>query len=198
MNNIRRTVPNQKRRGYTLVELVVAVGLFALVMTLASGAYLLMISINRQAQGIATGINNLSFALETVTRTIRTGRNYPCNTVTSCTIDAATGGSFSFTDENDNTVTYSLGTTAASKQYIEVTTYSAANGTVIAALTDPQSVDVTGLTFYVSGTKPGDIYQDIYQPHVTIIVQGNVSVGPGKPPQPFSIETGATMRGTDL
>ena len=39
-------------RGYTLIELMIAVGLFALIMMLAAGAYLMMIGISRQAQGI--------------------------------------------------------------------------------------------------------------------------------------------------
>ena len=71
-------------RGYTLIELIVAVGLFSFVMTLVSGAYFLMIGINRQAQSIATGINNLSFALETMSRTIRTGYDYDCGGASSC------------------------------------------------------------------------------------------------------------------
>ncbi|HVM58918.1 MAG TPA: prepilin-type N-terminal cleavage/methylation domain-containing protein, partial [Candidatus Paceibacterota bacterium] len=62
--------------GYTLVELIVAMGLFAIIMTLSTGAYLIMISVNRHAQAISTGIDNLSFALEDMTRTIRTGTVY--------------------------------------------------------------------------------------------------------------------------
>ena len=59
-------------------------------------------------------------------------------------------------------------------------------------LTDP-AVNVTSLEFYVSGTTPGDAYQ----PHVTITISGTVSSGQGKT-EPFSVETGATMRGIDL
>jgi prepilin-type N-terminal cleavage/methylation domain-containing protein len=162
------------RGGYTLIELIVAIGLFALIMMLVSGAYLMMISVTKQAQGIATGIDNLSFALETMTRTIRTGTNYSCNGVGDCF-----GGSiFSVKNSSGTTMTYSL-----------------SGGAIVqnnAALTDP-SVNITSLTFYVSGTKTGDAYQ----PHVTITVSGTVSAGPGKT-EPFSIETGATMRGIDI
>ena len=61
----------KRARGYTLIELMVAVGLFAIVMMLASGAYLVMIGVSRQTQGIATGVDNLAFALETMTRITR-------------------------------------------------------------------------------------------------------------------------------
>lgn len=166
-----------RRRGYTLIELIIAVGLFALIMLLASGAYLLMIGLNRQAQATATGINNLSFALEAMTRDIRTGTGYDCGGQSSCQV-----GSFSFKNENGTSVMYNLSGSALQK------TVSATPS----ILTDP-SVTVSSLTFYVNGATKSDNQQ----PRVTIIVSGTVSSGPGKT-QPFTVETGATMRGTDL
>ena len=94
---------NNTTRGYTLIELIVAVGLFAFVMTLVSGAYFLMIGLNRQAQGIATGINNLSFALETMSRTIRTGYDYDCGGLGDCPTGAT---NFSFISATGDTIAY--------------------------------------------------------------------------------------------
>ena len=175
----RNVVPYGKVvRGYTLIELIIAVGLFALVMLLASGAYLVMISLNRQTQAMATGINNLSFALETMTRDIRTGTAYSCGGG-----DCAGGASsFSFTSEAGTGVSYSLSSAALQKT----------SGAAQSILTDP-TVSISALTFYVTGTAKSDTQQ----PHVTIIISGTVSSGPGKT-QPFTVETGATMRGTDL
>jgi len=165
-------------KGFTLIELIVSVGLFSLIMLLSSSAYLLMIGINRQVQAMATGINNLSFALETMTRTIRTGTNYSCNGVGDCT-----GGdtSFSVKNTNGNTVQYTLSGSAITQ-----------NGV---ALTDP-AVSVSSLKFYTFGT-PTARQSDYQQPRVTIIVSGTVSSGPGKT-ESFIIQTGATMRGSDL
>ena len=169
------------KRGYTLVELIVAVGLFALVMLLASGAYLMMIGLNRHAQGVATGINTLSFALETMTRNIRTGFTYNCGGLGDCPSGAS---SFSFKNANDAPVSYSLANAAIQETI---------NGSV-RSLTDP-SVAISSLTFYVVGTgKPPGDYQ---QPRVAITVSGTVSYGAGKT-ESFIIETGATMRGSDL
>ena len=169
-----------KNRGYTLVELVVAVGLFAVVMLLASGAYLIMIGLNRQVQGIATGINNLSFALETMTRTIRTGSQYGCP---SAGVDCPSGGSdFVVLNESGQEMRYTLSVTNGSGVIMQNDV----------ALTDP-TVNVSSLTFYSFGTTSGDGYQ----PHVTIVVSGTVSYGAGKS-EPFTVETGATMRGPDL
>lgn len=177
---------HQARNGYTLIELVVAVGLFALVMTLASGSYLLMIDLNRQAQGISIGIDNLSFVLETMTRSIRTGTLYNCGVFGG---DCPSGAdSFSFKNSNGTIVTYSRllrddGTGAIVK-----------DNTIV--LTD-SSISVSSLAFYVSGTETVAA-GDYAQPYVTIVVSGTVSSGPRKTPQAFTVQTGATMRGIDL
>lgn len=170
-------------RGYTLIELIIAVGLFALIMTLASGAYFVMIGVNRQTQGITAGINDLSFALETMTRGIRTGAGYFCGGSGDCPNG---GDSFSFMNANGAQVSYALSSSA-----IRVTV----NG-VSSPLTDASAVTVTSLAFYVSGTaRPPSDYT---QPRVTITVSGTIFPGRGKPPESFTIETGATMRGADL
>lgn len=175
-------------RGYTLIELVVAVGLFALTMTLSSGAYLLVIDLNRQAQSVATGINNLSFVLETMTRKIRTGVSYSCGNFGG---DCPGGGaSLSFRDANGTSITYARGVRGSDSSIGTVTE----NGSTI--LTDP-SVNITSLTFYVTGT--GTVASGDYnQPHITIALSGTVTSGSGDVPQPFAIQTGATMRGVDL
>lgn len=168
-------------RGYTLVELIVAVGLFALVMLLASGAYLMMIGINRQAQGIATGIDNLAFALETMTRDIRTGTEYSC-AGNNC-------NSFSFKNSSKAPASYSCSgvCSPSSPGALQETV----NGTTM-TLTDP-SVKVTALNFYTEGLAKGDGLQ----PRVTIVIKGTVTYAAGKQ-EDFAVETGATMRGSDL
>lgn len=169
-------------RGYTLIELIISVGLFALIMTLTSGAYFVMIDINRQTQGITAGINDLAFALETMTRSIRTGAVYACEGG-----DCSGGNNFSFTDSSGDDISYSVADFAIQETI---------NGGAPVQLTDASAVKVTALTFYVSGTdKPP---ADYAQPHVTVTVSGTIDPGRGKPLEPFTVETGATMRGADL
>lgn len=170
-------------RGYTLIELIISVGLFALIMTLTSGAYFVMIDINRQTQGITAGINDLSFALESMMRSIRTGVGYSCDGSGDC----SGGSSFSFTDSRGDDISYSVADLAIQETV---------NGGALVQLTDASAVQVTALTFYVSGTeKPPADYE---QPHVTITVSGTIDPGRGKPREPFTVETGATMRGADI
>ena len=173
-------------RGFTLIELIVALGVFAIVMTLAAGGYLVIIASDRQAQATATSVDSLAFALETMTRDIRTGTHYHCASPSGgdCTNGAS---SFYFTDTQNESVSYTLAGSSGA-HYISKTV----NGST-GVLTDSAAIDVTKLIFYVSGTTRGDAYP----PHVTITISGTVVAGPGRT-VPFSIETGATMRGTDL
>lgn len=183
-----------KNKGFTLIELIVATGLFALVMMLSSGAYLLMIGLSRQAQGIATGIDNLSFAVEAMARDIRTGTAYNCGGIGDCPPPSG-AGSFSFTNADGATVSYSCSGSLGNCSEDTPGALQETLGSTQSTLTDPL-VSVSSLTFYAVGTgKPSE--GDYQQPHVTIIVSGTVTYAAGKS-EPFTIETGATMRGSDL
>lgn len=175
-------------RGYTLIELIIAVGLFSIIMTLASGAYFIMIDTNRRTQSIAAGVNDLAFALETMTRSIRTGASYACNGAGDC-LPPTGGDSFSFTDSNGARITYNLASSAIQETK---------NGGAQVPLTDSSSITVNSLTFYVSGTSPAPA--DTAQPHVNIVVSGSLTPDPKKPSEVerFTIETGVTMRGADI
>ena len=177
---------NNHARGYTLIELIVAVGLFAFIMTIVSGAYIVMIGLVRHTQAMASGIDNLSFALESMTRSIRTGTGYGCG---APGVDCPNGGTaFFLTDMNGHPVSYGLSGSA-----ITETTISGSY-----PLTDASAVQISSLTFYVSGTRPFSA-GNTGQPYATIVVSGTVpSGGVNDPPQSFTVETSAVMRGTDL
>jgi prepilin-type N-terminal cleavage/methylation domain-containing protein len=158
-------------RGYTLIELIVAVGLFAIVMTMAAGAYLVMIGANRQAQALSTGMNNIGFVMEEMARSIRTGTEYS----SGCGVS-----SFTFKDQDGRLTTYTLSAGRIMKGS--------------APLTAP-SVTVTRLRFCAIGTDPAPT--DTMQARVHIFIGGSVATGPGRI-QAFDFETAATMRGSDL
>ncbi len=164
------------KRGFTLIELMVALGLFAVIMTIAAGSYLTMINANRHAQALAKGIDNLSFALEVMTRTISTGSQYDQNGAHDITFLNKDGVEVSYTVVNN-----ALRQTVAG---------------VTAPLTDPSVViDPNKLIFTVSGRQP--LVGDQEQARVQINVHGSVNAGPGST-ESFDVETLATMRGSDL
>ncbi len=65
--------------GFTLIEMMVAVSLFAVVMTISVGALLALVDANRKAQALQSVMNNLNVALDGMVRNIRMGVMYHCD-----------------------------------------------------------------------------------------------------------------------
>ncbi len=173
-------------RGYTLVEMIVAVGIFSLVMLTATAAYLTLIDLDRKSRAVTQVVTNLSFAVDSMSRSIRTGTAYSCNGGTNCT----TGGTtLSFVDEFGRTITYAVASGVVTRQC----SGSSCGGTSAVQLTDPGIV-VNTLRFYVRGVGTGDGLQ----PQVTFTVQGTVSGGARNTPTTFTIQGGATERKIEL
>ncbi len=66
--------------GFTLIEMIVSLAIFSIIITMAIGALLALISNNQRLQGEQSVMTNLTFALDSMTREIRTGYNYVCDT----------------------------------------------------------------------------------------------------------------------
>jgi len=87
-----------KKRGFTLVEMIVSLALFSVVATVSLGALIKIVSANKKAQTLHATITNLNFALETMSREMRVGAKYDCydftdpvgpesrNTLVSCSL----------------------------------------------------------------------------------------------------------------
>ncbi len=67
-------------RGFTLVEMIVSLAIFSVVAVIAIGALLKVIDANKKAQSIQSSVTNLNFALESMSRDIRTGTDIECST----------------------------------------------------------------------------------------------------------------------
>lgn len=81
------------RRGFTLIEMLVAVALFAVVMLVSTAVIFSIIGGNKKAQGINAVSNNLNFAVESMVRDIKTGYGYSCYGNQKDALDAS-GDSF--------------------------------------------------------------------------------------------------------
>lgn len=64
--------------GFTLVEMLVSISLFTVVLTMSVGTLLILIDANGRAQSMQLVMTNLTFALDSMTREIRTGFNWYC------------------------------------------------------------------------------------------------------------------------
>ena len=87
-------------RGFTLVELIVALGLFAVVSTISIGSLITLMDNNRQLRDDQAVITNVGFAFDMMTRDIRQGVDYYCGTF----IDAADATTFNNRFSHQNTL----------------------------------------------------------------------------------------------
>lgn len=69
---------NKSEEGFSLVEALVAVSIFSLAVSLVLGVLLFFVSMNRYSQARNFVVENLSFAMESMTREIRFGHTYHC------------------------------------------------------------------------------------------------------------------------
>lgn len=76
-------VNHMNKKGFTLVEMLVAVAIFTLVMLIATASIFTIVAANKKAQSLKSVMDNLSFALDSMTRNVRTGYAYNCATVSS-------------------------------------------------------------------------------------------------------------------
>lgn len=75
-SHLRRT--NMLKQGFTLIELMVAVSIFATVAVIATGAVLTANNINQKVQAIKLAMDNLNFALDSMTIKLKHGGAYDC------------------------------------------------------------------------------------------------------------------------
>lgn len=186
-------------KGFTLIEMLVSVAIFSIVMTIALGSLLAMSESDRKAQTLKSVINNLNFALDSMSRSIRTGINYHCDmsqgVATSPRDCASTAGtSFSFLSAEGETVMYRLQNQGSDRTVcgqpagsVGCIARSTDNGVTFSAITSPEVV-VSSMSFYVTGAESVGV-----QPKVTILLSGSVqSSGTGQ--TPFFLQTSVTQR----
>ncbi|MDQ2933164.1 MAG: type II secretion system GspH family protein [bacterium] len=79
--------------GFSLVEMIVAMGIFAIVAVVALGALIKIMSANKKAQSIQASVTNINFALDAMSREMQLATEFYC----------ADNADFNFTLINTNT-----------------------------------------------------------------------------------------------
>lgn len=156
-------------RGFTLIELMVSVAIFSVVMLIAVGALFSIMDANRKSQALKSSINNLAFALENMSRQIRSGSNYHCGVgALTAAIDCPAGGTqiafekYGGSSSNaDDQVVYRHAGTRIER--------SVDGGATYLPITSPEVI-VEDLTFYVVGALPEDFPK--LQPKVVMTLRG--------------------------
>jgi prepilin-type N-terminal cleavage/methylation domain-containing protein len=179
------------QKGFTLLEMLVSLALFSVVMVIVAAAYLNLINLDRQTRATNDVVNNLSFAIDNMARSIRTGTTYTC--IPGDLNGNGTCSQFSFYDANNCFNTYSV----VSSVLVDSVTDPKGTGKCLVGTNVPltaSNVTVTAATFYVRNVGSGDGLE----PYVTFIVQGSIYVDAAHPAITFAIQTSANERGIEL
>lgn len=79
----------KNQNGFTLLEMIVSLGIFSVVAVIAVGSLVRITSLNRQAQAMQSTMNNVNYVLESISREMRPGSHFHCTE--AATVDPGTG-----------------------------------------------------------------------------------------------------------
>lgn len=194
--------------GFTLIEMIVAVGLFSVVMVVSVAALLSLVNANRKAQGLQSVMNNMNIAIDGMVRAVRMGSEYDGSAQCAGNIDGqpkdCTEGSSQFSFEpyhncsDPNTHCDANGSVPRRIYWYDPTSkslYRSDDGTLTGggAITAPE-VDINSVTFYVIGSASGDSEQ----PKVVVVIKGSSGTTRLVSSSTFHIQATAVQRVLDL
>ena len=95
------------RSGFTLIEMLVSIALFAIVMVVCVGALLSLVGANKKAEALESAMNNLNISLDDMVRNAREGTGFNGNFTINGNGNLINGGSLPLIC-NLNNVSFSL------------------------------------------------------------------------------------------
>ncbi len=169
-------------RGFTLVEMIVSVGLFTMVLFIASSAFLAVLNADRKSRATRIAIDNLNLALEDMSRRIKTGTTYNCGGGITGVSDCVAPGrdSVAFTEQDGATRTIY-------KHNVDGKFIERVRDGITLRVTAPE-IEINRLQFFVGGNTDSP---NNFQPYVVINIDGKTI---GTITSDFIIQTIATQR----
>jgi prepilin-type N-terminal cleavage/methylation domain-containing protein len=197
---IIKNTKNQK--GFTLIELMVATSIFMMIMLMAMGSLIVSSNAARKSQSLRLTMDNVNFAFETMTRSLRMGTNYSCvysggsidlsstPQPQDCPLrDGKPGSMVAFVPAvvDIKNPPFPLAYQRVSRPTGETSTLQRCDRDGCVDVVSSE-VDVQDLRFYVDGSYP----DDLIQPQVYILMRGTIVIK-GEPTS-FAIQTIASQR----
>lgn len=194
-----------KTKGFTLIEIMVATSIFMVIMLIALGALISSSDTAKKSQALRSAMDNVNFAMESMTRSLRMGTDYTCViSGDSISIPAAAnancplgGGAIVFTPADHiagsplRNAAYTLNPRGDGTFVLRRCTPNISTNTTECTDMVSRDVDVQTLKFFVNGTD----LSDQIQPSVYITIKGTVTVK--GTPNAFAIQTMASQRSSE-
>ena len=195
-------------RGFTLVEMVVSIALFATIMLVSVGALLSLVDANRKARALESVMNNLNISLDSMVRAIRMGSHYHCggsaipqapnwgDCVQGVAPVTAIPAVFSFApygsnpDAQTERTVYSIANDEQGRPRL----YRSQNGGASSLPVTAPEVAIEEMQIYVVGSTPGDVVQ----PKVVVVVRGAAGEDNVRLRTAFYIQATAVQRVLDI
>ena len=189
LSKIPKLHSRDKNKGFTLIELIVSIGLFSVVSTLAVGSILVLVDNNRALRSEQSTITNVSFALDAMTRDIRMGFNYFCESSSFLAYNLPADNAMRDCENGGDGISFIEGSAVTTTGTDERRAYFYNGDTIFRriGIGDPESIissaiDVVDFDIFVSGTS-GE------QPVVTIYMRVESESG-----QQYDFQTSVTQR----
>ncbi len=184
--------------GFSLVEMLVAIAVFMSIMTIAITSLISIIGANKKAQSIKSTIDSVNFAVESISRDMRTGTDYECpdgsgGWTKSCDlVNGNTAVRYEKSPSEDITYTFNG---EQSDPSIGVLTKQINSGVPVDLISQDSSVNITDMKFYVIGAENefNSTITDRTQPRVIITASGLISVN-GMNDTLFNLQTNISQR----
>lgn len=172
-----------RTRGFTLIEMMVSLGLFTIILFIATSAFLTIVDADRKSRATRIAMDNLNLALEDISRRVKTGTSYYCGESTTGTLDCTgttLSSSFSFNDQASVRVIYKW--VSGSSSIVDGSGcgpgYSVGQGCILRSeggvftLATSPEIDIKNLKFTVWGSHPELSDSRHRQPVVAVFADG--------------------------
>lgn len=181
-------VKSEKRKtqnnGFTLFEMIVSLAVFSTAMLILLSSLLSITSAQKKAVSISATEDNLRFAIDSISKEIRTGYDYDCGN-TGGKANCSSGNSiFAFNPGRTGItkVIYRLNNEGIEKSIDGGTSYLPLTGS---------DIRIKVLKFYVIGATSSDGLQ----PQVTLVLRAEM--GSGREKSVFNVQTTIAQRQID-
>lgn len=201
-------------KGFTLVEMLIVLGLFSFIMTLATGVLYTTQAINVKLQETQAVLDNVNLSMETISRDIRYGSEFHCGTDInatssilrkSCTYDNEGGTILFFRPSgapSDERVAYYASTTSSGRVILKDEYEEGATSTYQITAND---VRIKSLIFYVYGANTASSSNedvgnahDVLQPLIVMAISGEtIPITPGATSTKFTMQSSISPRELD-